>query len=522
MVPGTAQLSPAAHQVAPSAAADLFRHVSAEKAPQYRAIMDVFAAAKRQFRLHLRPDEVLAEAQWTGVAPPIEEIQQALAQLTDWGNLQAQPDTARVATIEDFNRKRLLFRLTAGGEAAEAGLAAFMEALAHRGELQSVALEDILTRLSALQRLTMSPEVDAAKVHEALRDLMHVFRGLADNAEAFMAGLARTIELQRADAGAVISFKTRLIDYLERFIGDLVARSSRIAAVLLELDAAAASLLRMAAEREARDAAPADAPIDVEVESDAVLQRLSAWRERWNGLKQWFISDGRRRAQSELLRANALSAIPRLLQAVATLNERRAGRSDRAADFRRLALWFAEADSDADAHRLWRAAFALSPARHLSLVVADENVSADTSWMNAPPVVMHPQLRQHGQLPTRGPPVQIRDRSRERAQLAAQIGQETVELERARRMLCTGRETHLSELGRLDASAFRVFLSLLGEALAAQAHPDQIVERLSGDGTLSIRLEPLSPDTHAVIDTEIGRFSGRDHRLLIAPVQAIA
>ena len=54
-------------------AADLFRHVSAEKAAVYRCIMDVFAAAKRQYRLQLRPDEVLQEAQWPGgVVPRIE------------------------------------------------------------------------------------------------------------------------------------------------------------------------------------------------------------------------------------------------------------------------------------------------------------------------------------------------------------------------------------------------------------------------------------------------------------------
>jgi hypothetical protein len=32
-------------------AGDLFRHVVADKAALYRAIMDTFAAAKRQFRL---------------------------------------------------------------------------------------------------------------------------------------------------------------------------------------------------------------------------------------------------------------------------------------------------------------------------------------------------------------------------------------------------------------------------------------------------------------------------------------
>ena len=50
-------------QSMPSAntSAELFRHVSADKTSTYRSIMNSFAAAKRQFRLHMRPDEVLAD-----------------------------------------------------------------------------------------------------------------------------------------------------------------------------------------------------------------------------------------------------------------------------------------------------------------------------------------------------------------------------------------------------------------------------------------------------------------------------
>jgi Protein of unknown function (DUF2397) len=107
---------------APTDASELFCHVSAEKASFYRIIMDVFAAAKRQYRLQLRPDEVLAEARWLGEAPRIEEVNAALAQLTEWGNLQAQPDTARVASLSDFYLTRFLYRLSQGGEAVEAAL----------------------------------------------------------------------------------------------------------------------------------------------------------------------------------------------------------------------------------------------------------------------------------------------------------------------------------------------------------------------------------------------------------------
>ena len=80
------------------------------------------------------------------------------------------------------------------------------------------------------------------KVHEALRDLIAVFTSLADNAQAFMAAVSRTIELHGADAGALLGYKQRLIDYLERFVGDLVVRSSQIAQQLETLAPAAAAV----------------------------------------------------------------------------------------------------------------------------------------------------------------------------------------------------------------------------------------------------------------------------------------
>src|SRR4051794_13570742 len=117
----------------------LFSHLVAENSSNYRAILNVFATAKRQFRLHLRPDDVLAEANWPGATPTLDAVQQALGQLIEWGNLQAQPDTARVATIEDFYRKRLLYRMTGGGEAVEAGLQTISEKTARRGAPQTFA-----------------------------------------------------------------------------------------------------------------------------------------------------------------------------------------------------------------------------------------------------------------------------------------------------------------------------------------------------------------------------------------------
>lgn len=53
-------------------------------------------------------------------------------------------------------------------------------------------------------------------VHETLRDLVIVFEGLAENAQAFMAGIGRSLELQQADATAVAGYKKRLLRIRDR------------------------------------------------------------------------------------------------------------------------------------------------------------------------------------------------------------------------------------------------------------------------------------------------------------------
>jgi uncharacterized protein (TIGR02677 family) len=496
--------------------ADLFRHVSAEKATFYRCIMDVFAAAKRQYRLQLRPDEVLAEARWPNGPPRIEDVNTALTQLAEWGNLESHPDTARVSSLNDFYRARFLYRLSQGGEAVESALAVFVQTLQRRAELQTVALEDIASRLQALQALAGGPEPDVAKIHETLRDLVRVFEGLTENAQAFMAGVARSIELQQAEAGTVANYKKRLIDYLERFMGDLVRRSDTIARLILVLEPGVDTLLGHVAERESRDAAPGSA----QDQAESRKTYLQAWRERWKGLRGWFLSIGHEPPQAELLRARARSAIPQLLAAIAALNERRSGRSDRSADFRLLASWFAACSDNGEAHRLARAAFALNPARHFSLN-ADTNAElpASTSWADAAPLRIHPRLREYGEAAPRGPLPRVRDRAEERALLSLQLAEESHQVEAARRRLATSRPARLSDLGELDMHAFGLFLGLLGEALSEQAGPETPVERRTGDGLLHIHLKPLAPNRRATIDTPRGVFAGRDHLITITPLQ---
>lgn len=507
-----------------------FAHLSAPNAPLYREVLMTFARARDRFIVHMRPEDVVADLSRPGET---DEVVAALDKLVEWGNLRADPDTSRVTSVEDFHRARYLYQLTAAGQAAEQAIAVYEEAIGRRGSLQSVALADIAAQLRSLAELAdQQADPDPAKVHLLLLGLAERFAGLADNAQAFMASLRRVIDFADGDVDAFVAYKQRLIDYINRFIADLANRGAEIATVLARIETAGVErLLLVAARREAADAVP-DLPEGGTADQEdayeaAVAESLNAWRNRWRGLRDWFVSaDSRHPSQARLLRGAAVTAITQLIDTVAAFNERRSGRSDRSADFRTLARWFAETPDDAAAHALWRAAFGLTPARHLTVTpdtIAEweqEQPQPNTPWREAPPVRISPQLRKTGSYERRGRPNRVADRAEQRQLLAAQAAREATETRAARARLRTEGPVLLSELGELDTRAFRLFLGLLGDALSTRLPGDTEVRTTTGDGTMEIRLSVVPDGGTVVVPTEDGELRGPQHVVEIIDLTA--
>jgi uncharacterized protein (TIGR02677 family) len=501
-----------------------FSHVHAPNAALYREIMGAFRRAKERFTVHLRPEDVQAEL---SPPPDLDTLTVALTKLVEWGNLRADPDTGRVTTVEDFHRARFLYQLSVEGEAVEQAMTVYERAMGRRAALQSVALSDIAELLRSLLTLAnesvwASRAPDAARTHLLLIGVTQRFEGLADNAQAFIASLRRTVDLAEGGLQEFLEYKERLINYLQRFVADLANQGAEIAGLTLELEKiGVAPLLEVAARRDAADAAPGiDETFDTMTQE--YLEALHRWTERWNGLHGWFISsDVRRPSQAKLLRAAAISAITQLVDAARAINERRVGRSDRSADFRTLALWFAQAPDDSARHRLWQAAFSLGSSRHLS--VSDETLQAwndvppapNASWRAIAPIAISPQLRRTGYYERRGQPNRVTDRSVARRLLADRAEQECAQLAAARARLATGKPMLLSSFQDLDSLEFRLLLSLLSDALAARAPGYDHVTTSSSDGTMLVRMSVI-PDIGPVeIHTLDGVLRGPEHLIEI-------
>jgi len=138
-------------------------------------------------------------------------------------------------------------------------------------------------------------------------------------------------------------------------------------------------------------------------------------------------------------------------------------------------------------------------------------VPAATPWGEAPPIRISPQLRKTGSYERRGQPSQVKDRSAARELLRRRAEDEAAQTAEARRRLSTSGPTLLSDLDVLDPRAFRLFLSLLGDALAARVPGDTEVKTVTNDGGLEVRLRLVPDGGMATIKTEDGVLTGPEH-----------
>jgi uncharacterized protein (TIGR02677 family) len=492
----------------------VFAHVLSKNAELYRAILEVFVRSREQFMTHLRPAEVALS-----VGCDEEEIENALRQLRLWGNLEATQDNAEQASLEEFYRVHLLYALSLSGEAAERALVVFEETIHQPGELQTAALRDITEFLEAIRLLFEGAELDVAKLHTQLLTLTERFRTLTNRAQAFMRDLQSTIQLHGVSVEQFLEYKQLLIDYLERFLGDLVLATNAISQKILLVERAGIrDQFRLVAQRALTDALMCTTEMEE--------QEGARWAGLWHGFRRWFLGEAGGASQAEILRARAREAIPALLFTLQNINDQRVTRSDRFTDWQTLAIWFAEAPTEEDTHRLWRAAFGLAPARHLQIneeTLDRRDQSSEgprTPWMEAEPVWISPRLHVNGRVAVRSQATAVIDQSRAKGELARLEKDEAEQIARAQRELAYGRPMRLSDFGLLEPATFHLLLDLLGEALAIRTDPREPVDAVSMDGALIIRLgasDDVAP--LAEIVTSTGVLRGPDCEVTISHAQ---
>ena len=500
-----------------SARFSVFSHLSSPKTESYRGVLEVFAQARSEFVIQMRPAEIARKLRLDA-----ETIEPALEQLAEWGNLDRHRDHVDASSVEEFYRVKWLYQLSGRGEAAERALEIFENSVEQPGELQTEALRDIIEYLESLRRLLAEnphpATADSSKILRQFNVLNDRFEEFTVQAQRFMRFLQTAIELHGMSLEDFIDYKDKLIEYLERFVSELITSTNEIERGLTELEKLDIRTYFPALAKQARiDALDRD-------DQEKLLAEEARRLGRWEGLRGWFIGTPGTRSQAETLRARAREAIPALLLALQNFHDRRETGSDRRRDWMTLATWFAELPDDTAAHRLWRVAFALAPSRHLrvneeTLVHRDRFAETTrTSWLKAEPMWLEPQLRKSGCVQRSGRAAAIVDLSAEREILRQLSEKENAQIARAHGQLLMSERLCLADFEALEPMAFELLIELLGRAVADSAgrgEDDFPVETQSTDGSLAIRLWPPEDNRTATLETPHGEFHGKNFRVQI-------
>ncbi len=490
----------------------VLRYVTVENAPNYRAILEVFVEAKEHYVIELRPAEIRDRLARSGISfdlPTPESLDQHLDKLAEWKNLQRSHDTGAVARIDDFYRRRYLYRLTPEGEAAHRAVREVEATVGRSGALQTSMLVEIRDALAALAAAARAG--DAAALVRALHRLRGAFESLTGEANLFLGELDRHAAQERVDEDHFRAYKHALLAYLGRFIEDLRRLRPEISDRLVEAEAEGADhFLALAASA-------ADLPPVLDG-SDPVARWVADERERWDGIRAWFAGAGAARPRVERLHAAALAAVVRLARSLARLNDRRSRPVDRGADFRTLARWFSACATDDDAHALWASAFGLYPARHFHLEEYDPDLSRpDESWWDARPVEVPVRLRTHGAVSRSGRPPPALDFRDGRTWIAACRRRERAGIEGAIARFAGRGPLRFSSLAALERPELDQLLAILDEALVAPRAPDGARRARSADGRFDIVLRaPAGEPAWVVLETPSGRLRCLDYEIEVS------
>ncbi len=244
----------------------------------------------------------------------------------------------------------------------------------------------------------------------------------------------------------------------------------------------------------------------------------------WLEFSAWY-ADGSDRSGPDQLRRAAGQALGQLLANAKRMLAAAGTGVSRRGDLLRLAQWFAAAD-DAQAHRLFAAAFGAHPARHL-LGGPDEDSprhGALTSWWEADPVAVPLSLRERGERSARGRASRVPDPGLDREELLSEARAEherqlaaAAELVAAgwldgARLSAAARDVLLDRLGGLlavsggNAPPLEWFESDLGFLLRASATAGATTLH-SDDGQLVIHALALSVEP-LVLEAQESRFEG--------------
>jgi len=331
-------------------------YLRAENVARYRLIIRYFLIEYEKIHYWLHKEDIYA--MMIGIDGyqdyTLEQCQQDLQSLVDWGNLTAIQDSQKVKTVEDFKNRKYRYQLSEYSVEIER-MTLRLEKLEIEGaSLEPTLLERIYHALTQLDEIKQKKPSD---VHGWLQYLMNDFIRLNQNYQDYIKTLnsAKAEELMKTEAFLI--YKDKLISYLRTFVKAMQETGTLIALQLENIQQSDMEIIF----KQATEYEMSIPRIDVELNEQEIYENFSG---KWQSFYRWFIGEN---GFNEMDRLNNITneiirKITRYAQQIAEMNNRGSNRKEQ---YHHLANIFMKCQDINEAHCLSAYVFGVADCLHL-------------------------------------------------------------------------------------------------------------------------------------------------------------
>src|SRR5256884_3867327 len=337
--------------------------VTSNRVRWYRGIMRFFLQCHRDlYRYQLTAQEVRDTVRTTfDPEYTLEQCQNDLKALKDWGNITNIYDSSRATSIASFLSPALLYQATPEGIAIETFLDEQARTSMGKGALRQGDLPRLWSSLQQLDEWLRQPPVEIASVRgrEIAEEWQRAFEGwntMAREAAQYLANMINAAQHGRPDLESYQAYKAAVVAYVHGFAQALTQYSRHVRELLADwsVTGKTARLIEIAAEH-------LDPPTPNMENRRTQEERTEEASNQLEALTHWFAVG----KNADSFRRNALAEVDKVVRRATALASAARPSANYAANLNSLAHQLLLAKDGEAAQQLFSVAFANTLPLHL-------------------------------------------------------------------------------------------------------------------------------------------------------------
>ncbi len=433
------------------------KYLATENSWRYRPIMRFCFYQYEQLKYWLYKEEIFEELRKHPefVTYTIEECQQDLETLVQWGNVVPVQDTAKARTVEEFKTKQFRYQLSEYAVEIERMTITLENLLVEGASLEPKLIERIR---EALQQLPAMAEAEPKVTGSWWHGLNADFKTLNQNYQDYIRSFHSLQAEELMKSTAFIAYKDSIIEYLREFIKGLQTNSYWIEEELRSFDQ---KLIETVIKKVF--VYEKSIPRLETVSQEDIYENICG---RWQSIRQWFLGSENRSSEVSKLFDITNELIRKITRYAAQIVENLNSAANRKEEYKKLAELFLACDQMEECHKLSALAFGVFSSRHLKGDLERETESISTSVFEEPPLMVEirPRTRAYREKIAKKP---ITDKSKQKEKLYQEYIQNLRREQEVIKGFIHGNQIDFSTLPEISVPMRITLLRWVGRACAS-------------------------------------------------------